>query len=90
MSIHRYARLALPLIAIILLAGCSSGQYDKFGYSAIEKDGRLYVFPSNSQAHQQYKRTGDMGKSVTRVGGGPGGMTIIGPDDETLDAYLKG
>jgi len=85
----RLARLAFVLTVAAMLSACASSAHDKFGYSTIEKDGRLYVFPSNSQAHQQFKRTHDMGKSVTRVGAGPNGMTIIGPDDETLDAYLK-
>ena len=86
--IARLARIALILTGSALLTACAAGKYDKFGYSTVEKNGRLYVFPTNSQAHQQFNRTGEMGKSVTRIGAGPDGKTIIGPDDDTLNAYL--
>ncbi len=79
----------LSLAAAALLAGCAGdSKYGKFGYSTVEKDGRLYVFPMNSAEYQAFTNTGEMGKSVTRVGAGPNGMTIVGPDAATIDRYL--
>ena len=76
------------LFSALALAGCASGKYDKFGYSTVEKDGRLYVFPSNSAEYQVFSKTGEMGKSVTLVGKGPDGMTIIAPDKKVIDSYM--
>lgn len=81
--------LASLAVAAALLCGCSGdSRYSKFGYSTAEKDGRLYVFPYNSGEYQNFTKTGEMGKSVTRIGAGPNGMTIIGTDGAVIDGYL--
>jgi len=81
--------LASLAVAFVVLSGCSGdSRYSKFGYSTAEKDGRLYVFPLNSAEYQNFTKTGEMGKSVTRIGAGPNGMTIIGPDASVIDSYL--
>lgn len=85
-SIRLFVAVLLSAIAIV---GCAGGsKYDKFGYSTVEKDGRLYVFPSNSAEYQLFTKTGEMGKSVTLVGKGPDGMTIIAPDKKVIDSYM--
>lgn len=85
-SIRLFVAVLLSAIAIV---GCAAGsKYDKFGYSTVEKDGRLYVFPSNSAEYQLFTKTGEMGKSVTLVGKGPDGMTIIAPDKKVIDSYM--
>ncbi len=87
----RSIRLFVALfVSALALGGCAGGsKYDKFGYSTVEKDGRLYVFPSNSAEYQMFTKTGDMGKSVTMIGKGPDGMTIIAPDKRIIDSYMS-
>lgn len=72
-------------------AGSGGGDpYSRNGYTAVEKDGRLYVFLPNSGEHQRFKRGEEMAKSVTRVGAGPNRMTVIAEPDVNLDKYLGG
>ena len=81
--------LASLAVACVLLPGCTGdAKYSKFGYSTAEKDGRLYVFPFNSGDYQTFSKTGEMAKSVTKIGAGPNGMTVVGPDAAVIDAYL--
>ncbi|MEX2214384.1 MAG: hypothetical protein WD768_09670 [Phycisphaeraceae bacterium] len=80
---------ALAITAASLLGGCSSGpKYAKTGYVVEEKEGRLWVFAEGSKELAEYQSTGDMAKRITRIGAGPEGKTIIGPDAETIDGYL--
>jgi uncharacterized protein (TIGR03000 family) len=65
------------------------GPHSKPGFVTFVKDGRLWVFRVGSQALADYKKDGEPAKQVTLVGEGPEGMTLKGPDAETLDAYLK-
>jgi uncharacterized protein (TIGR03000 family) len=65
------------------------GPYSKPGFVTFVKDGRLWVFRAGSKALQDYKKDGEPAQQATRVGDGPEGMTLKGPDAETLDAYLK-
>lgn len=62
--------------------------YAKPGFVAVERDGRLWVFRAGSEALAEFERVGEPAKHVTRVGDGPGGMTIKGTDKETLVEYL--
>jgi hypothetical protein len=58
------------------------------GYSVEIKDGRLWVFETDSGAYAEYQETGEPAKRVTRIGQGPHDLTVIGPDGETLDGYI--
>ena len=58
------------------------------GFEVYEQDGRLWVFRSGSKYLKQYLDVGEPAKSTTRIGAGPGRMSIRAPDAETIDAYL--
>jgi len=60
----------------------------KKGFATMIEDGRLWVFKEGSEELAAFKEAGDLAKRVTRVSAGPGGMTIMAPDAETIDAYL--
>ncbi|MHC4876447.1 MAG: hypothetical protein ACYTGL_08105 [Planctomycetota bacterium] len=62
----------------------------KPGFVTWEVDGRLWVFNLTSVDAADFVRSGELAKSVTRVGAGPGGMTIRSGDADTIDAYLAG
>lgn len=74
------------------LAACSSTpgtpDYDAAGYNAIEKNGRIYLFVPGSGAEQAFKRTGEMAKSVTYIGKGPNGMTIVADPEVDVSKYI--
>jgi hypothetical protein len=93
--------LAMNLVAAAALsvaaAGCANGQgggaqktasYDKPGFVTEVHDGRLWVFRKDAKELAEFKKNGELGKQVTRVGAGPNKMTMKGPDAETIDAYL--
>lgn len=62
----------------------------KPGFVTAIVDGRLCVFAEGSEALTAFKASGKPpAEQVVRVKAGPLGMTLIGPDKETLDAYQK-
>jgi hypothetical protein len=76
-------------LAILALPALSAPPYDKPGFVAIEKDGRLWVFQEGSPALEQFQKTGEPAIHVSKIGEGPEGMTLKGPSYEVLDAYLN-
>jgi hypothetical protein len=67
----------------------SSNGYNAAGYHAIEKHNRIYLFIPGSEAEKSFNATGEMARSVTRIGKGPNGMTIVADPDVNVDKYLQ-
>jgi hypothetical protein len=63
------------------------GPYDRPGFVTRVEKGRLWVFRSGSKDLSSYLKGGEPAKSATLVGAGPEGMSLRGPDIETLEAY---
>jgi uncharacterized protein (TIGR03000 family) len=61
----------------------------KPGFVTKYRDGRLWVFRADSKELESFLKDGDLAKQVVRPGAGPRGLTLKGPDRETIDAYLK-
>ena len=80
--------LGALVLGSALLGGCASGPYDAAGYTTVEKDGRILVFIPRSGAHQEFNKSGEMGKAVTRVAAGPGRKTIVAQDGVQVDTYI--
>jgi uncharacterized protein (TIGR03000 family) len=62
--------------------------FPKPGFVTFEVNGHLWVFREKCKELDEFKRDGDLVKQVTRIGAGPKGMTIKGPDAETIVGYL--
>jgi hypothetical protein len=60
----------------------------KRGFVVYPEDARLWVFRTNSPELAEYLQAGELAKHVIRPGAGPGGLTLKGPDAETLTEYL--
>jgi len=60
----------------------------KPGFVTHVVDGRLWVFHQGSEDLRVFESGGELAKHVTRVGAGPGGMTLKGSDDETIVDYV--
>ena len=83
------ARNLLPLLFLVLVGACATTPtYEKPGFVAEMVDGRLWVFEEGSPELEEFRRVGEPAKSVTLVGEGPEGVTLRGPDRETLRRYL--
>lgn len=52
-------------------------------------DGRIWVFREGSEELKAFQEDGEPAKIVVRPGAGPMGMTVKGPDAETVDAFLR-
>ncbi|MEK7297543.1 MAG: hypothetical protein AAB069_06540 [Planctomycetota bacterium] len=55
-------------------------------YQAVEKDGRLYVFTSPT-CKANFEKTGEMGKSITKIGYGTNNETVVFDSDEAVVEY---
>lgn len=51
-------------------------------------DGRLWIFKSDSAELKEFDNQGELAKHVTWPAAGPNNITLKGPDEETLQAYL--
>jgi hypothetical protein len=92
--------LNLPLFAALMIAVCGSGcesmakdesadaGYDRPGFVTQVKDGRLWVFREGSKDLEEFRKSGEPAKSISRIGAGPNRMTIRSGDAETIDDYL--
>lgn len=60
----------------------------KPGFITKFDDGRLWVFRSGAKEYQQFIKDGELAKQVVRPGAGPRGMTLKGPDTDTLLSYV--
>ncbi len=57
-------------------------------YREFEMDGRLYVFASPTRK-ADFEKTGEMGKSITKVGYGLNNETVVFDSDEAVVEYDK-
>ncbi len=72
----------------VVQTSVDTSRHNKPGFVTFEEDGRLWVFTHHSPELADYLAGGELAKHVIRPGAGPAGMTIKGPDAETIDAYL--
>ena len=80
---QRGGRVALSLLRLRSLVRRGQGFY----YKEIHKDGRIYVF-NNAVNAERFEPSGEMaGASITRLGGGPNGETLVGDNERALQLY---
>jgi len=65
-----------------------ASKFDRPGFVTAVRDGRLWAFHVGSEELEAFRKGGELAKHVTRIGAGPNGMTLKGPDSETLDEYM--
>jgi hypothetical protein len=68
------------------LAPAARAQVTGLYYHEEEKDGRIYVF-NTPETFKMWSESGDMGKSVTLVGRGPNGETVVAENETAIDLY---
>lgn len=55
-------------------------------YREVEKDGRIYVF-AVMNSFQAFDQGGEMGRSITRLGYGPNGQTVVFDSEDAINLY---
>lgn len=78
--------LGIALVALLLLAGAAQAQVNLLWYKEVAKEGRIYVF-NDPNVFTAWQGSGEMGKSITRIGFGPNGETVVFDNDAALDLY---
>lgn len=63
------------------------GPHDRPGFITRVQDGRLWIFRDRTKDLTEFDKGGEPPKMVTLVGEGPDGMTLRGPDLETIQAW---
>lgn len=87
---RRSAIFKAGLLALVLALSATSvatAQVTGLYYQEVEKDGRIYVF-NTPEKHQLWEQTGDMGTSLTLVGRGPNGETVVAENETAADLYF--
>ncbi|HXU29500.1 MAG TPA: carbohydrate porin [Thermoanaerobaculia bacterium] len=83
-SLFRAAVLALVMASAAVAA---NAQVTGLFYKEVAKDGRIYVF-NTPETVKLWEESGDMGKSITLIGRGENGETIVAENETAMDLYL--
>jgi len=87
MASHLAAAAACLLAVVVLVQAVPAGaQVRGLYYKEVPKDGRIYVFNS-PERHTRWLTSGDMGPSITLVGAGPGGETVVAENETAIDLF---
>lgn len=83
------AAIAVCLLAAMAMLAAPGAHAQVMGlyYQEVEKDGRVYVF-NTPEGHEKWVASGEMGASVTLVGRGAHGETLVGENETAVDLYL--
>ena len=83
--------VGLALAAAAILAATSSGASAQAAgeyYQELRVDDRIYVF-STEKRYTTYQQSKDMGVSITRLGYGPDGATVVFEDAKAIEAFNR-
>ncbi len=83
-SLFRAAVLAFVLASASVAA---SAQVAGLYYKEVAKDGRIYVF-NTADVLKLWEESGDMGKSITLIGRGENGETLVAENETAADLYF--
>jgi hypothetical protein len=86
----RRSAVTLVLAAVVALAAgpaAAPAQTEEY-YREIAVDGRIYVF-STEKKFTAYEQSKDMGVSITRLGYGPNGETVIFEDAKAVELFNR-
>ena len=82
-----FRRVAIAVLAALLLVGTATAQVTGLYYQEIKKEGRIYVF-NTSERFKSFQSAGEMGTGITLIGRGPDGETVIAENETALDLFL--
>jgi len=85
-AVARMAFVAAAMLAATSLR--ASAQTAEEFYQEIRVDDRIYVF-STEKRYTTYQQSKDMGVSITRLGYGPNGETVIFEDAKAIESFNR-
>jgi hypothetical protein len=84
------SRGTLRTVAVVLalcLGLAAGARAQAVFYREEAKDGRIYVFAQMNEYERWVKANGEMGKSISRLGYGPNGETVVFDGEEAINLY---
>ena len=75
------------VLAALALSGLANAQVVGLYYQEVSKDDRIYVF-NTFERYQTFQKTGEMGTSITLIGRGPNGETVVAENETAIDLFL--
>ncbi len=78
--------MGIALAGLLLLAGAAQAQVNLLWYKEVAKEGRIYVF-NDPNEFKAWEGSGELGKSITKIGYGPNGETMVFDNETALDLY---
>lgn len=78
---------ALVLVLAATAAAPAAAQVAGLYYKEVEKEGRIYVF-NTPERFASWSASGDMGTSLTLLGRGPNGETVVAENETAADLYF--
>ncbi|HVN76720.1 MAG TPA: hypothetical protein VMT19_10420 [Thermoanaerobaculaceae bacterium] len=82
-----WLRVAVGVVAVLLLASVAGAQVTGLYYQEVAKDGRIYVF-NTYERYQAFQKSGEMGTGITLIGRGPNGETVVAENETAVDLFL--
>ena len=82
-----FRRVAMAVLAALLLAGAATAQVTGLYYQEVKKDSRIYVF-NTFERYKSFQSTGEMGTGITLIARGPDGETVVAENDTALDLFM--
>lgn len=74
------------LICTFICTNASGESKEKATYQEIRKEGRIYVFSSLTRM-EDFKKSGELGKGIIRIGYGLNGETVVFDSDDAIYDY---
>jgi hypothetical protein len=71
---------------MLSLALTASSWAQTMFYQELEKNGRIYVF-AQMKEFENFDKSGEMGKAITRLGYGPKGETVVFDGEDAINYY---
>jgi phosphate-selective porin OprO/OprP len=87
----RLLRAAVTIALGLALAGVAPFAADTasaqgFFFKEVEKEGRIYVFNIGAE-YERWLASGEAGRSITKLGYGPNGETVVFDSEQAIDLY---
>jgi hypothetical protein len=82
-NVMRRGALAVALVLAVSAVAAAQGMY----YKEIRKDDRIYVF-NNAEEAARFEKSGEMGRSITKLGAGPNGETVVADSERALELFF--
>lgn len=74
------------LICVFVHTNAYSTSTGEKTYQEIRRDGRIYIFTSQARM-ESFKRSGELGKGIIKIGCGPDGETVVFDSDDAVFNY---